>query len=295
MKFSDQYIQMEKYISKLQQEICSALEAQDEAEFNENVWEREEGGGGKSKIIQNGKVFEKCGVNISSVFGTLPDLIAKQFGVEKSNFAACGISIVIHPFSPKVPTIHMNVRYFEMENGKSWFGGGIDLTPYYPYPEDFIFFHNKMKEACESVIEGSYKIFKKECDNYFTIKHRNEMRGIGGIFFDYQDGNNLKNYSLVMSVGESFLKAYIPIVERRKFERFSYEDKQFQLFRRGRYVEFNLIYDRGTLFGLKTGGNVESILMSLPPEVKFIYDFKIKPGTPQHEMIKLYQPKDWIF
>ncbi len=294
MKFSNQFKLMEDYISKLQNEICFEIENQDEVKFSEDIWIRKEGGGGKTKIIQNGKVFEKGGVNISSVYGELPEILANQFIVEKSNFAASGISVVIHPYSPKLPTIHMNVRYFETENGKSWFGGGIDLTPYYPYPEDFSYFHGILKEACESVIPNSYKEFKKECDEYFTIKHRNEMRGIGGIFFDYKDGTNKIYFELVQSIGNSFLKSYLPIIEKRKNETYSGDDKQFQLFRRGRYVEFNLVYDRGTLFGLKSDGRIESILMSLPPEVKFLYNFQPKHGTPQEEMTKLYQPNDWI-
>lgn len=294
MKFSNQFKLMEEFISNLQKEICSALELQDVVKFSEDIWKRNEGGGGKTKVIQNGKIFEKGGVNISSVYGELPEILTKQFSVEKSNFAACGISLVIHPFTPKIPTIHMNVRYFEMENGKSWFGGGIDLTPYYPYPEDFVYFHKVMREACESVMPNSYSEFKKECDEYFTIKHRNEMRGIGGIFFDYKDGTNKVYFDLVQSTGNAFLKCYLPIIEKRKNEIYSEEDKMFQSFRRGRYVEFNLIYDRGTLFGLKTGGRTESILMSLPPEVKFPYNYQPKQGSPQEEMVKFYQPQNWI-
>ncbi len=294
MKFTDQFREMEKYISDLQDNICANLEKFDEIKFIEDNWTHKEGGGGRTRVIQNGKVFEKGGVNISSVSGLLNDKIAVKLKVEKMHFGACGISLVIHPFSPKIPTIHMNVRYFEMENGKSWFGGGIDLTPYFPYQEDFRFFHSVMKDACDKIIPGSYNEFKKECDEYFTIKHRNEMRGIGGIFFDYKDGSELKYFSIVKSVGDSFLKAFLPLIEKRKSEKFSEEDRLFQLIRRGRYVEFNLIYDRGTLFGLKTGGRIESILMSHPPEVKFVYDYSPKPGTPQSEMLHYYQPCNWI-
>ncbi len=294
MIFTNQFYEMEKYIAGLQDIICSNLESLDKIKFVEDNWTHKEGGGGITRIIQNGKVFEKGGVNISSVSGLLQEEIAAKLKVQKMNFGACGISVVIHPFSPKIPTIHMNVRYFEMENGKSWFGGGIDLTPYYPYPDDFRFFHSVMKDACDKIFPGYYKEFKKECDEYFTIKHRNEMRGIGGIFFDYKDGSETKYFSLVKSIGNSFLQAYLPLIKRRKSEKFTEEDKLFQLIRRGRYAEFNLIYDRGTLFGLKTGGRIESILMSLPPKVKFIYNYIASPGTPQSEMMKLYQPQNWI-
>ncbi len=294
MNLTKLYYDTEYFINELQNKVCTELERCDIVKFREDVWQRQGGGGGKSRIIQNGKVFEKGGVNVSSVYGILPVAAAEHLNVKKGNFAACGISIVIHPVSPKVPTIHMNLRYFEMDNGKCWFGGGIDLTPYFPITEDFIYFHSVMKESCESIIPGSYKNFKKLCDEYFTVKHRNEMRGIGGIFFDYLDGKNDEYFSLIKSVGNSFLKAYVPIVVKRKDEKFSSEDKQYQLYRRGRYVEFNLIYDRGTLFGLKTGGRVESILMSLPPVVNFPYDFRVKKGTPYYKMQKYYQPVNWI-
>jgi coproporphyrinogen III oxidase len=294
LNFTNQYKEMETYIENLQNEICTGIEDFDNKKFVEDVWERQGGGGGKSRIIQNGNIFEKGGVNTSSVFGEMPDAVAVQLKIKKTEFAACGLSIVIHPYSPKIPTIHMNIRYFETESGKSWFGGGIDLTPYYPYPDDFKYFHSVLKESCEKIISGSYNNFKKQCDDYFTISHRNEMRGIGGIFYDYLNGNEEKHFLLTKSVGNSFLNSYIPIVKKRMDEEYSEEDKQFQLIRRGRYVEFNLIYDRGTIFGLKTGGRTESILMSLPPEVKFKYNYTSKPGTPQFEMTKFYQPTRWL-
>ncbi len=294
MNLTKLFFNSENFINDLQSKICSELEKCDTVKFREDIWKRTGGGGGKSKIIQNGKIFEKGGVNVSSVYGELPAAAAGHLKVKKENFAACGISIVIHPYSPKVPVIHMNLRYFEMQSGKCWFGGGIDLTPFFPITGDFIYFHSVMKEACDSIIPDSYKIFKKQCDEYFTVKHRKEMRGIGGIFFDYLDGKNTEHFSLIKSVGNSFLKAYIPIIEKRKEENFSEEDKQFQLYRRGRYVEFNLIYDRGTLFGLKTGGRIESILMSLPPVVNFPYNFRPKKGTPYFEMQKYYHPVDWL-
>lgn len=285
---------MEVYISDLQNEICTKLESYGIKKFSEDIWEREEGGGGKTRVIQNGNIFEKGGVNISSVNGELSDLAAHQLNTTKQQFGACGISLVIHPFSPMIPTIHMNVRYFELEEGKSWFGGGIDLTPYYPFANDFKYFHQTLKDACESAIKNSYDKFKRECDEYFTIKHRNEMRGIGGIFFDYLDGSDPDHSKLVKFVGDAFIKCYTPIIEKRKNEKFSEQDKEFQLFRRGRYVEFNLIYDRGTIFGLKTNGNIESILMSMPPVVKFPYNNKPQIGTHQVEMNKYYKPKNWV-
>lgn len=294
MEFSEQFIAMEKYIEALQESICRRLEEEDTVKFREDRWIREEGGGGKSRIIQNGKVFEKGGVNISSVHGKMPETVAAVMQTEPGPFAACGISLVIHPLSPRVPTVHMNLRYFETVGGNAWFGGGIDLTPYFPCPEDFRHFHLTLKKACDAVDDSYYSRFKQECDEYFTLKHRREMRGIGGIFFDYLKNDAPHYFRLVKSVGDAFLPSYLPIVRRRKTEPYNEQDKLFQLIRRGRYVEFNLIYDRGTLFGLKTGGRVESILMSLPPEVRFLYDWQPEAGSPQAEMTGYYQPHDWI-
>ncbi len=293
MKQSGLFKETEKFIYSLQNEICGKLEALDNNVFIEDKWKHSEDGGGITRVISNGEIFEKGGVNTSSVGGELPENFSKQLKVKRGAFSACGISIVIHPYSPKIPTIHMNVRYFETENSGSWFGGGIDLTPYYPQTDDFKFFHNTLKSACNSVIPGSYAEYKKECDEYFTVKHRNEMRGIGGIFFDYLDGRDRKNFDLIKSIGNSFMEIYLPIIEKRKNEPFNSDDKKFQLIRRGRYVEFNLIYDRGTLFGLQTGGRIESILMSMPPEVIFPYNWQPEQGTPQYEMMKYYQPTDW--
>lgn len=294
MKTSEEFKEMEKFIEKLQDKICFTFEGFDDKKFRTDIWEREEGGGGITKIIENGRIFEKGGVNISSVSGVLPGNIASQLNVKSENFAACGLSLVIHPFSPRIPTIHMNIRSFEMESGKKWYGGGIDLTPYYPYRDDFIHFHSVMQNACERVIEGSYFDYKKECDEYFSISHRDEMRGIGGIFFDYKSSEDDKFFRFVKSVGEHFLDSYLPIIEKRKDETFTDEDKQFQLFRRGRYVEFNLVYDRGTLFGLRTNGRIESVLMSLPPIVTFPYDFILPRNSVYEEMTKYYQPQIWI-
>lgn len=292
MKFTSRFEEMENYIIQLQEVICTEIEYRDEKRFKEDNWERHEGGGGKTKIIE-GKTFEKGGVNISKIFGKLPEQIAQQFKIEPQEFAACGLSLVLHPYSPKIPTTHMNIRYFETESGKSWFGGGIDLTPYFPHTEDFIFFHKSLKTAVNSIHPEFYGMFKPECDDYFTIKHRNEMRGIGGIFFDYLPGEDARHLELIKAAGDAFLPSYLPIVEKRKDEAFTEDDKEFQLIRRGRYVEFNLIYDRGTTFGLKTGGRIESILMSLPPEVKFKYSWNPAPGTPHFEMQNYYQPAKW--
>jgi coproporphyrinogen III oxidase len=292
-KASDKYIVVEKYITSLQRIICIALEKMDGNSFLEDNWGREEGGGGITKVIENGKIFEKGAANISGVFGMLPEEAALLLNIKPQDFAACGLSLILHPYSPIIPTVHMNIRYFELAEGKSWFGGGADLTPYYPYTEDFRYFHNILRESCNSVIPGSYSIYKKQCDEYFTIKHRKEMRGIGGIFFDYLNGTDEINFKLIKSVGDSFLKSYVPIVERRMNEKFSDDDKFFQLIRRGRYIEFNLIYDRGTLFGLKTGGRIESVLASLPPEAKYIYNYKPQRGSVQEEMLHYYQPESW--
>ena len=294
MNTSKQYVEMNNFINHLQNLICSKLEESEVIKFREDTWLHNEGGGGKTRVLENGLIIEKGAVNTSSIMGRLTEQSAKQISSEIQDFAVCGISVIIHPESPKIPTIHMNVRYFELENGRSWFGGGIDLTPYYPLTDDFQLFHQVLKNACEGVIPDSYTKLKTECDKYFTIQHRNEMRGIGGIFFDYIDGKNPVHFDLVKSVGNSFLDAYLPIIKMRFTESYSDDDKKFQLLRRGRYVEFNLIYDRGTLFGLKTNGRVESILVSLPPKINFYYNREPKPGSPQEEMLKYYQPVDWV-
>ena len=276
---SPQFLQMETYIRGLQNTICDELNRLNKSPYQEDSWNKEKNtGGGITRIYTGGKFLEKGGVNISSVSGPLPSLLAEKLNTEAMDYRACGLSLVLHSKNPKIPTIHMNVRYFEMENGDAWFGGGVDLTPFYPYKEDFIHFHKTMKEACG---EDLYPKYKKECDSYFYLPHRNEMRGIGGIFFDYLKEDLENTFNLVKNVGDHFLPSYIPIVEKRMNESFDEQDKEFQLIRRGRYVEFNLLYDRGTLFGLKTGGRTESILMSLPYEVKFPYDFKPETNSPQ--------------
>ena len=284
---------MDVFIRTLQDTICTALESEDSASFREDTWQRPEGGGGCSRVLEGGATIEKGGVNISRIHGEMSEELAQQLRAERTPFAVCGLSLVIHPRSPRVPTTHMNVRYFETDAGRSWFGGGIDLTPYYPHLEDFRQFHQVLKDTCEGVRCGSYDGYKTWCDEYFTIRHRQEMRGIGGIFFDDLDGNDPVNFALVQAVGEAFLTAYLPMLQARKDEPFTEADRQFQLVRRGRYIEFNLVYDRGTLFGLKSNGRIESIFMSLPPVVHYPYNWHPEPGSPHTDMIQYYQPQIW--
>lgn len=293
------------YIQTLQDTITTQLEAIDgSAKFQEDLWERPEGGGGRTRVIENGNVFEKGGVNISAVHGKLPDSLQKHFGVSEANFFACGLSLVIHPKNPMVPTVHANWRYFEMYDGNGnivdqWFGGGQDLTPYYLFEEDATHFHTICKTACDKHNPEYYPKYKARCDAYFHNAHRNEARGIGGLFFDYCKASkemSMKNwYNFVTQVGNSFLKAYTPIVEKRKDLSYTQEQRNWQEIRRGRYVEFNLVHDKGTLFGLKTNGRIESILMSLPPHVQWVYDHHPKEGSEEEKLIKvLQQPKEWV-
>lgn len=293
------------YIQNLQDTICRRLEIIDGKEkFQEDLWDRPEGGGGRTRVIENGNVFEKGGVNISSVHGKLPEAMQKSFGVEDSDFFACGLSLVLHPKNPFAPTVHANWRYFEMYNAAGeiitqWFGGGQDLTPYYLFDEDAIHFHTVCKEACDKHSSEFYPAYKKRCDEYFYNAHRNEGRGIGGLFFDYLKENDdfdlQDRYNFVTEVGNSFLESYVPIVERRKELTYTTSQKDWQEIRRGRYVEFNLVHDRGTLFGLKTNGRIESILMSLPPHVQWVYNQTPEVGSEEERLVKVLQePKNWI-
>lgn len=299
--------QFAAYIQNLQNEICEALEEIDgKGKFREDDWDRDGGGGGKTRVIEKGNVFEKGGVNISTVHGELPQPIKKHFNVKDGWFWAGGISLVIHPKSPMVPTAHANFRYFELYDNEEmskqvdgWFGGGADLTPYYLYEEDARHFHQTYKEVCDKHGEDLYPKFKKQCDEYFFNLHRNEARGIGGLFFDYlraDDKRSLEDWhSFAEDTGRVFLNSYIPIINKRKDEPYGVEERYWQEIRRGRYVEFNLIHDRGTLFGLKTGGRIESILMSLPPEVRWDYDFNPKEGSRETELLEvLKNPRDWM-
>ncbi|SHE75041.1 coproporphyrinogen oxidase [Flavobacterium fontis] len=293
------------YIHNLQDQICSGLEAIDgAAKFREDLWDRPEGGGGRTRVIENGQVFEKGGVNISAVHGKLPDSMQQLFKVGEADFFACGLSLVIHPKNPMVPTVHANWRYFEMYDAQgevmqSWFGGGQDLTPYYLFDEDAIHFHQTCKTACDAHDPSFYPKYKKQCDAYFWNTHRKEARGVGGLFFDYlkADEQHTMNdwYDFVTEVGNSFLQAYVPIVERRKDLSYSAAQRTWQEIRRGRYVEFNLVHDKGTLFGLKTNGRIESILMSLPPHVQWVYDHHPEPGSEEARLLEvLAQPVEWV-
>jgi len=293
------------YIHQLQDTICNKLEEVDgKATFQEDLWDRPEGGGGRTRVIENGDVFEKGGVNISSVHGKLPEAMQKNFGVSDSDFFACGLSLVLHPKNPFAPTVHANWRYFEMYDGSGnivtqWFGGGQDLTPYYLFDEDAIHFHQVCKDACDKHDASFYPMYKKRCDEYFYNAHRNEGRGIGGLFFDYlKETKTLTmqdRYDFVTEIGNSFLDSYTPIIERRKTQEYSEENKNWQEVRRGRYVEFNLVHDKGTLFGLKTNGRIESILMSLPPKVQWHYNRVAEAGSEEERLVKVLQnPKEWL-
>ncbi len=307
---------------KLQDNICKGLENIDgKAKFTEESWLREEGGGGRSRVLKNGSIFEQAGVNFSEVHGKeLPQSIISQRPEAKGHeWFATGTSMVLHPKNPFIPTVHLNYRYFEA-GPVWWFGGGADLTPYYPYLTDVRNFHKEHCNACEKVNKNLYKVFKPWCDEYFFLKHRNESRGIGGIFYDYQDGsgriykgdnkeskaykesinigelnlnwNNL--FSLAENCGGAFINSYQPIIEKRVNQNYTKEQREFQLYRRGRYVEFNLVWDRGTIFGLQTNGRTESILMSLPPLARWEYGYKAKKGSREDYLTKIFtKPQDW--
>ncbi|MEW7289350.1 oxygen-dependent coproporphyrinogen oxidase [Aquimarina sp. 2304DJ70-9] len=293
-----------QYIQNLQDTITSKLEEIDgKTKFKEDLWKRPEGGGGRTRVIEGGNVFEKGGVNISGVHGTLPKAMQSYFNVGDVDFFACGLSLVLHPANPMVPTVHANWRYFEMYDKDGtvvdrWFGGGQDLTPYYLFDEDAIHFHKVCKTSCDKHNPDFYAAYKKKCDEYFYNSHRGEGRGIGGLFFDYCKANDemtIENwYDFVTEVGNSFLEAYIPIVERRKGIKYTDAQRNWQEIRRGRYVEFNLVHDKGTLFGLKTNGRIESILMSLPPSVQWRYNHNPKPGSEEEKLVKvLKKPVEW--
>ncbi|MAU71011.1 MAG: oxygen-dependent coproporphyrinogen oxidase [Pseudozobellia sp.] len=293
------------YIQNLQDTITSKLEEVDGVgKFHEDQWIREEGGGGRTRVIENGEVFEKGGVNISKVHGKLPDSMQKYFGVKDADFFACGLSLVLHPKNPMVPTVHANWRYFEMydQNGDivdQWFGGGQDLTPYYLFEEDARHFHEVCKQVCDTHQPEFYSIYKRKCDEYFWNAHRNEARGVGGLFFDYckaQEDFTMEDwYNFVTGVGNSFLNSYIPIVIKRKDLHYTKEQRDWQEIRRGRYVEFNLVHDKGTLFGLRTNGRIESILMSLPPHVQWRYDHHPTKDSEEEKLLQVLQnPQEWV-
>jgi coproporphyrinogen III oxidase len=296
----------EQLITDLQNSICKEIELLDgKAKFKEDVWTREGGGGGFTRVLTNGNIFEKAGVNRSAVHGEVTPALAAQLKTKGSHFFATGISLVIHPLSPMVPTTHANFRYFELYDEKknkidSWFGGGADLTPYYLFEEDAIHFHKTFKTTCDQFDSSFYPKFKLLCDDYFNNTHRdNERRGVGGIFYDYMRPTGNQNEEFLFNFsdecGRAFTKSYLPIVERTKSLPYGEEQIRWHELRRGRYVEFNLIHDRGTIFGLKSKGRTESILMSLPPRVRFDYDDKPVPGSREEELIKvLKNPRQWI-
>jgi coproporphyrinogen III oxidase len=319
--------QVSQFLKSLQDSICQGLETLDgTGKFSEDSWQREEGGGGRSRIMKEGNLFEQGGVGFSEVWGTKlpPSILVQRPEAEGHTWYATGTSMVLHPRNPYVPTVHLNYRYFEA-GPVWWFGGGIDLTPYYPFAEDAAHFHQTLKQACDRHHTEYYPTFKLWCDEYFYLKHRQETRGIGGIFFDYQDTQGVLYpvsypgsqsdtpaalhsqkvgavkqrtwediFAFVQSCGNAFLPAYTPIVERRQSLEYGDRQRNFQLYRRGRYVEFNLVYDRGTIFGLQTNGRTESILMSLPPLVRWEYSYQPEPGSPEAELYeKFLKPQDW--
>jgi coproporphyrinogen III oxidase len=290
------------WLKSLQDNICAQLEQADgKAKFISDVWERPGGGGGNSKVITNGAIIEKGGVNFSAVWGKTPEATLKSLALassEQIDFFATGVSIVMHPSNPMVPIIHMNVRYFEMSNGTWWFGGGIDLTPHYVHEEDARYFHQRLKQICDQHHPSYYSEFKKWADEYFFIRHRNETRGIGGIFFDYlKDENGFtkqSRFDFIKSVGNGFAPLYTHFMRKNYTHSFSEKEKQWQFLRRGRYVEFNLVWDRGTKFGLETDGRTESILMSLPPQANWVYNFQPEANSAEAKTLSLLKKGiDW--
>lgn len=291
------------YLTRLQDQICDDLACADGKEsFRHDNWERPTGGGGRTRVLENGAVFEQAGVNFSHVKGMSlpPSATAARPELTGRSFEATGVSLVIHPINPYAPTAHMNVRFFIATAPDQepiwWFGGGFDLTPYYGFDEDCITWHQTAKDACAVAPAGTHAKLKTWCDEYFFLKHREEPRGIGGVFFDDWNQPDFDSaFGLTRSVGDHFIKAYLPIIERRKDTPYGERERDFQLYRRGRYVEFNLVHDRGTLFGLQSGGRTESILMSLPPLVKWRYNWQPEPGSEEAELTKTYlQPRNWV-
>lgn len=295
--------QVKNYLLNLQNQICTALEAEEpNAKFIEDAWERVEGGGGRSRVLTNGDVFEQAGVNFSHVFGSHlpPSATAKRPELANRQFEAMGVSLVMHPRNPYVPTSHANVRFFiarkEGEPDIWWFGGGFDLTPFYPFREDVLHWHQTARQACQPFGDEVYARYKRWCDEYFFLKHRNETRGVGGLFFDdLNEPDFAQTFAFMQSVGNHYIPAYLPIVQKRKNTAYGERERNFQLYRRGRYVEFNLVYDRGTLFGLQSGGRTESILMSMPPVAHWQYNWQPTPESPEAELYETYlKPQNWL-
>ena len=290
-----------RYLTSLQNRICAELETIDgEATFVRDAWQRPGGGGGESRVLAGGGVFEQAGVSFSHVFGKEmpPSATKNRPELAGKAFQAAGVSLVLHPRNPYVPTTHANFRFFTAGQRKPvwWFGGGFDLTPYYPFHEDVVHWHTVAKSACDPFGEDLYPRYKKWCDDYFYLKHRAETRGVGGLFFDDVNEPNFEEcFAFVRAVGDAYLRAYKPIVEKRVTHRYGERQREFQQYRRGRYVEFNLLYDRGTLFGLQSGGRTESILMSLPPTVRWRYNWSPEPGSPEDQLYRDYlRPRDWL-
>jgi coproporphyrinogen III oxidase len=297
------FARVEEYFRSLQQRIVEALEQADGREtFVCDPWQRDGGGGGESRVLVEGGVFEQAGVGFSHVFGKAlpPSATRARPELAGRSFQAAGVSLVLHPQNPYVPTAHANFRFFAAESAGSdpawWFGGGFDLTPYYPVHEDVLHWHRIARGACVPFGEGLYERYKQWCDDYFFLPHRNETRGVGGLFFDdLNEPGFERSFAFTRSVGDAFLPAYLPIVALRKDRKYGEREREFQLYRRGRYVEFNLLYDRGTLFGLQSGGRTESILMSLPPRVRWEYNWEPEPGSAEERLYKEYlQPRDWL-
>ncbi|ACG73092.1 Coproporphyrinogen oxidase [Anaeromyxobacter sp. K] len=285
---------MAETVRALQEEICAALERADgAARFAADPWERPGGGGGESRVLQDGAVLEKAGVNVSEVHGELPDALARKVQGEGGAFTAVGLSVVVHPASPMAPTAHMNVRLLS-RGGGAWFGGGADLTPYYLFEEDCRHFHAVLRDACERHAPGSYARHKRAADAYFYLRHRGEHRGVGGIFYEDAGDDLERELAFAGEMGRAFLRAYLPILERRRAAPFGEAERRWQEIRRGRYVEFNLVWDRGTVFGLETSGRTESILMSLPPRVRWVYDHRPAPGSREAALLDVLRaPRDW--
>jgi coproporphyrinogen III oxidase len=292
----------ESFLRQLQDRICAAVEQLDgDARFVEDAWTREAGGGGRTRVLREGALFEQAGVNFSRVHGTQlpPSATAHRPDLAGGSFIATGVSLVLHPRSPYMPTTHANVRYFEASKPGVepvwWFGGGFDLTPFYPFDEDVTHWHTVARDLCAPYGEDVYPRYKKWCDEYFYLKHRGETRGVGGLFFDdLNEGGFERCFAFTRDVGQGFLDAYLPIAERRRDIAYGEREREFQLYRRGRYVEFNLVYDRGTLFGLQSGGRTESILMSLPPRVRYEYAYQPEPGSAEARLADYLKPREWV-
>jgi coproporphyrinogen III oxidase len=289
------------YLTTLQDRICTTLETADgEAFFIEDAWTRPEGGGGRTRILRDGAVFEQAGVGFSDVSGTQlpPSATAARPQLAGASWRAVGVSLVLHPRNPYVPTTHMNVRHFRAQrDGETvawWFGGGFDLTPFYPFDEDMLHWHRVAREVCAPFGDDRYAAHKRWCDQYFFLKHRGEARGVGGLFFDDLHEDFERDFAYLRAVGDGFFDAYLPIVERRRDMPYGERERAFQLYRRGRYVEFNLVWDRGTLFGLQSGGRTESILMSLPPLVRWEYGYAPEPGSAEARLADYLRPRDWL-